>query len=66
MSGLLCSSSFDWGLLDGMSFISPSFIRFMAGFRHKHFRKNNNNLSRDRAALELDCEKEKPKTEVSA
>jgi hypothetical protein len=40
--GLLCSSYFDWGLLDGMSFISLSFIRFMAGFRHEHFHKNNN------------------------
>jgi hypothetical protein len=30
--GLLCSSSFDWGLLDRMSFLSLSFIRFiMAG-----------------------------------
>ena len=35
-----------WGLLDGMSFISLSFIRFMAGFRHERFHKNNNNLNR--------------------
>jgi hypothetical protein len=47
--GLLCPSSFDWGLLDGMSFISLSFIRFKAGFdriRHERFHKNNN-LGRD-------------------
>jgi hypothetical protein len=50
----LFRSSFAWGLLDVMSVSSLSFIRFMAGFRHEHFRKDNNNLSRDRAALELD------------
>jgi hypothetical protein len=35
VSELLCSSSFDWGLLDEMSSVSPSFIRFMAGVGHK-------------------------------
>jgi hypothetical protein len=38
---------FVWGLLDGMSFLSLSFIRFMAGFRHRSFCKDNNNLRRD-------------------
>jgi hypothetical protein len=35
VSELLCSSSFDWGLLDGMSFVSLSFIRFMTGGGYK-------------------------------
>jgi hypothetical protein len=46
VSELLCSSFFDWGLLDGMSFDSLSFIRFMVGLQHKDFRetkKKNNN-----------------------
>jgi hypothetical protein len=41
-SELLCSLSFDWGLLDRMSSVSLSFIRFMlvVDFRHRRFRKN--------------------------
>jgi hypothetical protein len=35
VSGLLCSSSFDWGLLDEMPSASLSFIHFMAGVGHE-------------------------------
>jgi hypothetical protein len=35
VSELLCSSFFDWGLLDEMWYVSLSFIRFMAGVGYK-------------------------------
>ena len=49
-SELFCSSSFAWGLLDEISFVSLSFICFMAGSGHIIFRKDNNNL-RTRSGL---------------